>query len=120
VPLPDACAAIKLATVAGMRGHFPLGDRALWLAQPKSIPLSDELYDLADIGISLKILFQFLDPLLQRAVFTKQQLTTFCMVLIWPFAKERATQPGQAWKTMRAAELRRVRHRGHAGVQTRR
>jgi hypothetical protein len=49
-----------------------LGDRALWLGQPKSIPFSDELYDLADIGISLKILFKFLDPLLQRAAFTKQ------------------------------------------------
>jgi len=38
--------------------RFPSGDRALWLAQPKSIPFSDELYDLPDIGIGLKILFR--------------------------------------------------------------
>lgn len=55
-----------------MRRRFSLGDRALWLAQPKSIPFSDELYDLPDIGICLEILLQFLDPLLQRAVFTKE------------------------------------------------
>src|SRR5215471_20493438 len=67
-----SCAAIKVATVARMRERFPSGNRALRLAQPKSIPFSDELYDLPDIGIGPKILLQFLDPLLQRAVFTKE------------------------------------------------
>src|SRR6516225_2399188 len=97
-PLPDSCAAIKLATIAGMSS----GDRALWLAQPKSIPFSDELYDLTDIGVGPKILLQFLDPLLQRAVFTKELVDRLLHGLDLVFREPAAFQPNKV-------EARKVR-----------
>src|SRR5215831_19234403 len=68
------------------------GDRALWLAQPKSIPTSDELYDLPDIGISAKILLQFLYTFLQRAVFTKELVDRFLHGLDLVFREPAAFQ----------------------------
>jgi hypothetical protein len=78
-----------------MRERFPSGDCALWLAQPKSIPFSDELYDLPDIGIGLKIHFQFLDALLQRAVFTKQLVDRLLHGLDLVFREPAALQPNK-------------------------
>ena len=67
----------------------------LWLAQPKSIPFSDELYDLPDIGIGLEILFQFLDALLQRAVFTKELIDRLLHGLDLALREPAAFQPNK-------------------------
>src|SRR5262249_26129594 len=71
------------------------GDRALWLAQPKSIPSSDELYDLPDIGISAKIRLQVLNTFLQRAAFTKEVVDRLLHSLDLVFREPAAFQPNK-------------------------